>query len=61
MGLRTDQFAVVDNTLCVHGTKNLRIVDGSVFPTHVTGNPWATITALAEKAAGMILGKHNAC
>jgi choline dehydrogenase-like flavoprotein len=29
---------VVDDTLKVKGAKNLRVIDASVFPGHVSGN-----------------------
>ena len=55
MGVKDDPMAVVNSDLSVFGTKNLRVVDGSIFPTHVTGNPWSTIVAIAEKAADDII------
>jgi len=45
---------VVDEKLIVHGTKNLRIVDASVFPIEPLGNIQATVYAVAEKAADLI-------
>jgi choline dehydrogenase len=55
MGPRTDPTAVVDSHFQVHGTKNLRVVDASVFP-HIPG--FFIVTAvymLAEKASDDIL------
>ncbi|THG97130.1 hypothetical protein EW026_g4812 [Hermanssonia centrifuga] len=51
--------SVVDVELRVHGIKGLRVVDGSVFPTQVTGHPCAVIVAIAEKAADLIKGNHS--
>lgn len=50
-----DDMAVVDDQLRVHGIAGLRVVDGSVMPRITTGDPNATIIAIAEKASDMIL------
>ena len=42
---------VVDSHCRVYGTKNLRVVDASVFPTVTLGNTNASTIMLAEKAA----------
>jgi choline dehydrogenase-like flavoprotein len=44
----------VDSSLRVKGTKGLRVVDASVFPGHISGNPIGTVYAVAEKGAAMI-------
>ncbi len=50
-----DKMAVVDPQLKVHGMSGIRVVDASIFPIILTGNPHATTTMIAEKAADMIL------
>ena len=45
---------VVDEKLRVHGTRNLRVVDASVFPLQVRGNLASLVYAVAERAADFI-------
>jgi choline dehydrogenase len=51
----TDGQAVVDSRLRVHGIAQLRVVDGSIMPTLVSGNTHAGVVMIAEKGASMIL------
>ncbi|MFC4298518.1 MAG: choline dehydrogenase [Castellaniella sp.] len=55
MGGRTDPMAVVDHHMKVHGVERLRVVDGSVMPTLVSGNTNVPIIMMAERAAEFIL------
>jgi choline dehydrogenase len=50
-----DDMAVVDPRLQVRGIGGLRIMDASVMPRVVAGNPNATIVMIAEKGADMVL------
>ena len=57
MGASNDSNAVLDAELRIRGVKNLRVCDASAMPSQITGNPNATVIAMAEKAADMILGR----
>jgi choline dehydrogenase len=49
---------VVDARLRVHGIRGLRVADGSVMPTLVSGNSNAAIVMIGEKASHLILEDH---
>jgi choline dehydrogenase len=48
---------VVDPELNVLGTEGLKVVDASVFPTHVSNNPNLTCYMIGERAASLIKGE----
>jgi choline dehydrogenase len=50
----TNEMSVVDPELRVHGISGLRIADGSIMPSIVSGNTNATVYAIAERAATLI-------
>lgn len=54
-----DRNAVVDHSLRVRGVTRLRVMDASVLPNCTVANPNATIVAMAERAADLILGKAS--
>lgn len=52
-----DRLAVVNSQLQVHGIDRLRVVDGSIMPTLVSGNTNAACIMIGEKGADLILQK----
>jgi choline dehydrogenase len=51
----TDDMAAVDPQLRVRGVEGLRVVDGTIMPQIVNANLQATIIAIGEKGADLIL------
>jgi len=54
-----DAMAVVDPQLRVRGVDGLRVVDAGIMPTITSGNTNAPTLAIAEKAAGWVLGDER--
>ncbi|WP_433557041.1 GMC family oxidoreductase [Pseudonocardia xinjiangensis] len=52
----SDDAAVVDSDLRVHGIDGLRVADASVMPSIVSANTHATVYAIAERAAVLLTG-----
>jgi len=55
MGVGDD--AVVDGECRVRGIAGLRVIDASVFPTQIAGNPHAAAMMLGDRVSDMILGR----
>jgi choline dehydrogenase len=57
MGRADDPLAVVDAEGRVLGLDGLRVVDASIMPSIVTGNPNATVMMMAERLSDAIRGR----
>jgi choline dehydrogenase len=55
----SDDMAVVDDRLKVHGIEGLRIADASIMPTLISGNTHATTVLIGERCADFILGENT--
>ena len=56
----TGERSVVGPDLAVHGLEGLYVCDASVFPSLPTSNTQAPVIAVAERAAGLFLGRARA-
>lgn len=55
-----DKGGVVDERLRVYGVKKLRVVDASIMPIQISAHLQATVYAIGEKGAALILEDHGA-
>jgi len=57
MGPRSDPMAVVDGQFRVHGSRNLRVVDASVFPSIPGFFIVTAVYMISEKATDILLAE----
>jgi choline dehydrogenase len=50
-----DESSVVDSECRVRGIEGLRVVDASVFPSQISGNPHSTVMMLGDRIASRML------
>lgn len=58
MGPASDPDAVVDDRLRVHGVGKLRVIDASIMPTIISGNPNAPVIMIGERASDFIKDEY---
>ncbi|WVR08765.1 hypothetical protein IAU60_005823 [Kwoniella sp. DSM 27419] len=56
--LPKDSGGVVDTSLIVYGTSNLRVIDTSIAPLHLSAHTMAPTYGIAEKASDLIKKKY---
>ncbi|WWC92503.1 uncharacterized protein L201_007462 [Kwoniella dendrophila CBS 6074] len=56
--LPKDSGGVVDTTLTVYGTSNLRVIDTSIAPLHISAHTMAVTYGIAEKGSDIIKKKY---
>lgn len=56
--LPEDKGGVVDTRLIVYGTSNVRVIDASIIPLHLSAHLMATTYGIAEKGADIIKQAH---
>jgi choline dehydrogenase-like flavoprotein len=56
--LPEEMGGVVDTRLIVYGTNNLRVIDSSIIPLHISAHLMATTYGIAEKGADIIKQAH---
>jgi len=55
----SDELAVVDDRLKVHGVDGLRVIDASIMPRITSGNTNAPTVMIAEKGAGFVIDDYQ--
>lgn len=56
---KQDLHGVVDSSLRVYGTTNLRVVDASIIPMHVAAHTQSTTYAIGEKVSWSAQGSQG--
>ncbi|KAJ8087636.1 hypothetical protein PM082_006469 [Marasmius tenuissimus] len=57
--LPREKNGVVDTHLKVYGTTNIRVVDLSIVPLHISAHTQATVYTIAEIASDIIKGRFD--